>query len=111
MRRMRSAPKSLRIALPPRGSGSPVRTPHHSPRSSTFFSMGVNVLNVKCRDYIKKNESIGLPDLMMRMKQEGEDIYCYPSDCYWLDIGRVDDYQVAQEEFEHNKGQFLPDEQ
>jgi len=75
-----------------------------------LVSMGVNVLNARCRDYIGKNESIGLPDLMMRMKQEGENIYCYPSDCYWLDIGRVEDYQVAQEEFEHHRGQFLPDE-
>ncbi|MCE8429294.1 MAG: nucleotidyltransferase family protein, partial [Candidatus Methanoperedens sp.] len=80
------------------------------PAYKFLVSMGVNVLNLRCRDYIGKNESIGLPDLMMRMKQEGENIYCYPSDCYWLDIGRVEDYQIAQDEFEHHKEQFLPDE-
>ncbi len=75
-----------------------------------LVSMGVNVLNVRCRDYIKKNESIGLPDLMMRMKEEGESIYCHLSNCYWLDIGRVEDYQVAQDEFENHRNEFLSNE-
>ncbi len=72
--------------------------------------MGINVMNARCKEYIGKNESIGLPDLMMRMKNEGEKIYCYPSECYWLDIGRVEDYQIAQDEFEQNKNKFLSDE-
>lgn len=75
-----------------------------------LVSMGINVMNIRCKEYIGKNESIGLPDLMMRMKKEGEKIYCYPSECYWLDIGRVEDYQVAQDEFEQHKNRFLPDE-
>ncbi len=80
------------------------------PTYHLLVSMGINVMNIRCKEYIRKNESIGLPDLMIRMKNEGEKIYCYPSECYWLDIGRVEDYQVAQDEFEQNKNKFLTDE-
>lgn len=80
------------------------------PIYNLLVSMGINVMNIRCKEYIRKNESIGLPDLMIRMKNEGEKIYCYPSECYWLDIGRVEDYQVAQDEFEQNKSKFLADE-
>jgi NDP-sugar pyrophosphorylase family protein len=80
------------------------------PSYSFLVSMGINAMNIRCKEYIAKNESIGLPDLMMRMKKEGEKIYCYPSECYWLDIGRVEDYQVAQDKFEQYKDRFLPNE-
>ena len=80
------------------------------PSYQFLVSMGINIMNARCRDYIGKNESIGLPDLMMRMKNEGENIYCYSSECYWLDIGRAEDYQVAQDEFELHRERFLPDE-
>lgn len=77
------------------------------PSYSLLVSMGINVLNSHCKDYIKKGESIGMPDLFLRMKQEGEIIFCYQEECYWLDIGRPDDYQIAQDEFVHNIEWFL----
>ncbi len=80
------------------------------PSYQFLVSMGVNAMDARCKEYIGRNESIGLPDLMMRMKNEGEKIYCYHSECYWLDIGRVEDYQVAQDEFEQHKNKFLSDE-
>lgn len=80
------------------------------PSYNFLVSMGINVMNVRCKEYIGRNESIGMPDLMMRMKNEGEKIYCFPNKYYWLDIGRVEDYQVAQDEFEQNKDRFLSKE-
>jgi len=79
------------------------------PTQQLFVSMGVNVLNARCKNYIKKGESIGMPDLMLRMKKQGEKIFCYLSDCYWLDIGRVEDYQIAQDEFRRHQKRFLYD--
>jgi len=35
-------------------------------------------------------------------------VFCRKCDCYWLDIGRVDDYERAQEEFESQKDRLLP---
>ena len=72
-------------------------------------SMGVYVLSKECIDQINVGESIGMPDLLLRLVAAGKRIYCHRSDCYWLDIGRVDDYEKAQEEFESNKAQLLRD--
>jgi NDP-mannose synthase len=74
----------------------------------TFLvSMGVYVLSRDSVNLIRDGESIGMPDLLMRLKNSGERVYCHKSDCYWMDIGRVDDYEQAQEEFEANKHYFL----
>lgn len=70
-------------------------------------SMGVYVLSKTCQELIAKGESLGMPDLLLRIKNAGERVYCHKSDCYWLDIGRVDDYERAQDEFEARKGDFL----
>lgn len=72
-------------------------------------SMGVYVLSKEVIDLIKDGESIGMPDLLLRLKDSGEKVYCHRSDCYWLDIGRIDDYEKAQEEFEAKKHIFLKD--
>lgn len=70
-------------------------------------SMGIYVLSKSCRDLIEKDESIGMPDLLLRIKDAGNKVYCHKSDCRWLDIGRLDDFEKAQEDFEANKDIFL----
>jgi NDP-sugar pyrophosphorylase family protein len=72
-------------------------------------SMGVYVLSKACQNLIKPGESLGMPDLLMRITNSGQKVYCHKSDCYWLDIGRVDDYEKAQDEFETHKKEFLSD--
>ncbi len=32
----------------------------------------------------------------------------YQEDCYWLDIGRIEDYETAQDDFESKRKLFLP---
>lgn len=71
-------------------------------------SMGVYVLHRSCRDLIADGEAIGMPDLLLRLKDNGRPVYCHRSDCYWLDIGRIDDYEKALEEFDANRSEFLP---
>lgn len=70
-------------------------------------SMGVYVLSRSCLSYIEPGEAIGMPDLFLRIKRTGEAIFCYPGNCYWMDIGRVDDYEKAQQDFETNKECFF----
>jgi len=77
------------------------------PSYDKFVSMGINILNKKALRFIKKGEPISMPDLMMKIKESGEKIRCYEFSDYWLDIGRVDDYEQAQREYEANKKRFL----
>jgi len=72
-------------------------------------SMGVYIISKDCMNLISEGESIGMPDLLLRIVENGEKVYCHKSDCYWLDIGRVDDYEKAQDEFEVRKRDFLGD--
>lgn len=77
------------------------------PQHASFVSMGVNVLNKKCRKYIRKNEAIGIPELMLRIARSGGRIHCYQSRDLWYDLGRLDDLGEAQEIFEKHKKKFL----
>jgi NDP-sugar pyrophosphorylase family protein len=71
-------------------------------------SMGINVLNAQViKPYLIPGEYLDIPTLMMRLRDDGHIVQCYSEPCYWLDIGRVDDYQAANEIFETNKAAFL----
>jgi NDP-sugar pyrophosphorylase family protein len=70
-------------------------------------SMGVYALSRGTIDLIQPNESLGMPDLLLRVKQAGKPVHCISSPCYWLDIGRVDDYERAQEKFLADSKLFL----
>ena len=72
-------------------------------------SMGVNVLNKNAiQSYLKIGEYLDIPDLMRKLCQDGYPVHCYRESCYWLDIGRMDDYRTATEIFELRQAEFLP---
>lgn len=72
-------------------------------------SMGVNVLCKRIvRPYLTAGEYLDIPDLMMRLREDGQAVLCYQEPCYWLDIGRVDDYQTATEIFSTRQHEFFP---
>lgn len=74
-------------------------------------SMGVNILNMKtARPFLTPGQPQDIPDLMTRLREKGHAVHCYQEPCYWLDIGRVADYQTANEIFESRKAEFLPSE-
>jgi NDP-sugar pyrophosphorylase family protein len=46
---------------------------------------------------------------MRLLIKKKESLYCYQADGIWLDIGRPEDYQDANERFEDNPSVFLPE--
>ncbi len=70
-------------------------------------SMGINILEPRALDAIGADEALGMPDLMMRLKQAGETVATFEQPCRWLDIGRADDYAEALETFEAHRAEFL----
>jgi len=73
-------------------------------------SMGINIMNkTAVSPYLRPGEYLDIPDLVMKLHNDGHPIYCYREPCYWLDIGRIDDYQTATEIFESKKAEFFPD--
>lgn len=80
------------------------------PVQTHLVSMGLYVLQ---RDavapHIKAGERLDMPDLMRALVVAGRHVLCHDPDCFWLDIGRPDDYAEAQSLFEKDRGRFLPE--
>jgi len=70
-------------------------------------SMGVYAFKKEVLDYIPANEYFDFPDLIKKLLANDKKVLQYPFDGYWLDIGRPEDYEVAIEEFEKHKSEFL----
>ena len=79
------------------------------PRFNYDVSMGIYVYNKKVLDYIEPDTYLDFPTLVLRLLENNEKVVGYPSSDYWLDIGRHDDYEQAQEEFESMRDLFLPE--
>jgi NDP-sugar pyrophosphorylase family protein len=56
--------------------------------------------------YIPKGCYLDFPDLVHVLLNKGEKISGYRSQDYWLDIGRREDYELAQQEFASRSAEF-----
>jgi NDP-mannose synthase len=70
-------------------------------------SMGVYAMSRAVLRHVADGSRLDMPDLVTRVHEAGGRVACYREDCYWLDIGRMDDYARAQEQFEENAEMFL----
>ncbi|MBS7789694.1 NTP transferase domain-containing protein [Roseococcus sp. SDR] len=82
------------------------------PVQTHLVSMGLYVLQ---RDavvpHVTPGARLDMPDLMRALVAEGRSVLCHAPECFWLDIGRPDDYAQAQALFDTDRGRFLPDDQ
>jgi NDP-sugar pyrophosphorylase family protein len=80
---------------------------HEKPEYRSYVSMGINAFHKKARELIGPGESIGIPDLMLRLKSIGHKVGCYKVKDRWLDLGRFEDLEKAQEIFTLHKKEFI----
>ena len=71
-------------------------------------SMGVYCFAPRALAHIEAGKRLDFPDLILRLIAAGEHVRAWPSEGYWLDIGRHDDYEQAQEEFESVRDRLIP---
>jgi NDP-sugar pyrophosphorylase family protein len=81
---------------------------HEKPTYHYDVSMGVYAMNRSVLDHVSSGTRLDMPDLVRRVHAAGGRVACYREDCYWLDIGRMDDYALAQEQYAENATMFLP---
>lgn len=60
-------------------------------------SMGVYVINRRLLDMVPEGVPYGFDDLMNYCLKQKRAVFGFPHSGYWLDIGRPDDYQEANE--------------
>ena len=71
-------------------------------------SMGVNAFSRRILDLVPEHRAFGFDDLMLALIKKKCDVQAYPFGGYWLDIGRPDDYDRANAEFDAVRDRLLP---
>lgn len=70
-------------------------------------SMGVYAMNKKVLDLVPYNEPFGYDQLILKMIEMNLPVNVNHFDGYWLDIGRPEDYEKANEDWEKMPEIFL----
>ena len=78
------------------------------PEIPYVVSMGVYVMEPRALDFIEAEVHLDLPDLVLRLIEEGQQVGSHLFEGYWLDIGRHEDYEKAIIEYESLKEDFHP---
>lgn len=78
------------------------------PSSKYYVSMGVYILQREAvRAHVADANYLDMPNLLMKLHADNGNIVCFQDDCVWLDIGRPDDFALAQKMVEEDRGAFL----
>ena len=70
------------------------------PEYNFEVSMGVYVMNRNILTMVPYNQRFGFDDLMKTLLEKKQEISVYRFKGYWLDIGRPDDYEKANEDID-----------
>jgi NDP-mannose synthase len=79
------------------------------PTNKYYVSMGVYILQREAvRPHISDVDYLDMPNLLLKIKASNGNVCCFRDDnCIWLDIGRPDDFALAQKIFEEDREAFL----
>ena len=72
-------------------------------------SMGIYVFEPRVLALIPTGKYLDFPDLVLKLIAAGEKVTGYVFDGYWMDLGRPDDYEQANQDFATMQKQFLPE--
>lgn len=79
------------------------------PRFDSLVSIGVNAFVANELDRLRDAGPVNMPDFLLSLRADGRRVACHETDCYWLDLGRIDDLRAAAEILETARGRFLPE--
>ena len=77
------------------------------PTLSYSVSMGIYVFERKILKWIPPEKYLDFPELIQKLLKQRVKVVCYPSSDFWLDIGRHEDYEEAQREFQEMRKKLL----
>ncbi|WP_312470775.1 nucleotidyltransferase family protein [Neobacillus sp.] len=75
---------------------------NEKPVYKSFVNAGIYVLSPEILKFVPKDEFYDMPDLFKKLMNEKQEVSAYPLSEYWLDIGRLDDYEQANTDINHN---------
>jgi len=80
--------------------GATIETIVEKPVHSFYVNAGIYVLNPQAISLIPTDTFFDMPDLFQKLIQTEQKICSFPIKGYWLDIGRSDDFNRANSEYE-----------
>ena len=69
------------------------------PVQKFFVSAGIYMLQPQCIDYIPENQQFDMPALFEKLIEMNKKAISFPLREYWIDIGRIDEYEKANSEY------------
>ena len=70
------------------------------PLQKFFVNAGIYMLSPESLKHIPKNQFYDMPTFFEKLIAENEKIISFPLREYWLDIGRMEEYEKANEDFD-----------
>jgi dTDP-glucose pyrophosphorylase len=80
--------------------GSRILSIEEKPTHKFFVSTGIYMLSPEVLDYIPQNQFYDMPTLFEKLISENKNAVSFPLREYWLDIGRIEEYKKANEEYD-----------
>lgn len=71
-------------------------------------STGIYAVDRRVLEHVPRGRRMDFPDLMRALVARGERVHCYDFGGRWLDIGRVEDYEDAVEQYLADPAGFDP---
>lgn len=78
--------------------GTKIKSMVEKPVQKFFVNAGIYLLNPELVKTVKQGTRIDMPTLLEQQIDAGNAVNMFPIHEYWLDIGRMDDFQRAQNE-------------
>lgn len=78
------------------GEGNRIVSMVEKPTQRYFVNAGIYVVSPELRKSVQKNQRLDMPTLLEQAIANNNDVLMFPIHEYWLDIGRIEDYQRAQ---------------
>src|SRR5690606_8686425 len=79
--------------------GYQIRSFQEKPTHNHYINAGVYLIEPEVIDFLEKNKPCTMPDLFERIKAHNQPTYAFPIREYWLDVGRMEDYQKVNDEY------------
>jgi NDP-sugar pyrophosphorylase family protein len=82
--------------------GTWIKGIEEKPVQKFFVNAGIYVLSPDALDFLPRNGLVDMPALFEHLVSVGQSVAAYPLREYWLDIGRIEEFERAQREWGRN---------
>ncbi len=92
---------NIPYAVLEQGPGNEIIALAEKPTYTYYSNAGIYLARQTILKYIPADRSYDMTDLIDELMKRGHKVISYPIRGYWLDIGKMHDYEKAQEDIKH----------